>query len=68
MRCWASASEARRLLKSAQDKQTSKERQQQAEYLRVMTQFVAWQTETSGLAQEMGLLLPFRALSGRSSD
>jgi hypothetical protein len=47
---------ARRLLKSAQDKQTSKERQQQAEYLRVMTQFVAWQTETSGLAQEMGLL------------
>ena len=60
------ASEARTVLEVALVKQASEERQRQAEHLRVMTQFAAWQAKMSGLAQEMGT--PLNVILGRAES
>ena len=47
-------SEMRRALDLALNKQAAKEKQRQAEHVRVMTLLAAWRAKMAGLAQEMG--------------
>jgi len=60
------ASEARRTLDLARNKQTGEEQQRRAEYVMVITRLAVWRAKMSGLAQEMGT--PLNVILGHAES
>jgi signal transduction histidine kinase len=60
------ASEARRTLDHALNKQAAEEKQRQADHLMGVTQLLLWRTKMSGLAQEMGT--PLNVILGHAES
>lgn len=60
------ASEAKRTLELALNKQVADERQRQAEHVRVMTLLAVWRAKMAGLAQEMGT--PLNVILGHAES
>ncbi|TKS64261.1 MAG: hypothetical protein EWM73_00616 [Nitrospira sp.] len=60
------ASEARRSLEFALNKQAAEEKLRQTDHLMLMTQLAVWRTKMSGLAQEMGT--PLNVILGHTES
>ena len=60
------ASEARRTLELALNKQAAEEKLRQTDHLMLMTQLAVWRTKMSGLAQEMGT--PLNVILGHTES